>query len=434
MLNKLLAFIRQQALICPGDKITVAVSGGADSVALLFGLYLLREKLNIELSAAHYNHGLRSDESDGDEAFVRQLCDRYDIPLTVGRGSVQSGKKGLEAAAREARYGFFTTLDGKIATAHTADDNAETVLLHLIRGTGLKGLGAIAPQRGNVIRPMLSVTRQEVEALLAEYCLSYRTDSSNNTDKFLRNRLRHHVMPLLRQENPRISENLSAMALRLREDEQALRTQLENADICDVARLREMEKAVRSRAIEMFLKENGVREPEAEHLALVEALVFSERPGATAHLPGGITVARCYDRLTVVQEAASLPATPLTCPGEVKMGAYTISCQPAQTVTENVDSFTVPAGNYVVRSREAGDEIRLAGGTKSLKKLYIDRKIPLHQRALVPVIADGTGIVAVCGVAVDKSRLSKALPGWQITVYMTNRASGTENKENQANL
>ena len=205
MLNKLLAFIRQQALICPGDQITVAVSGGADSVALLFGLYLLREKLNIELSAAHFNHGLRGQESDGDEDFVRQLCDRYDIPLTVGRGSVQSGKKGLEAAARDARYGFFATLDGKIATAHTADDNAETVLLHLIRGTGLKGLGAIAPQRGNVIRPMLSVTRQEVEAFLAEYCLTYRTDSSNETDQFLRNRLRHHVMPLLRQENPKIS-------------------------------------------------------------------------------------------------------------------------------------------------------------------------------------------------------------------------------------
>ena len=434
MLNKLLAFIRQQALIRPGDQITVAVSGGADSVALLFGLYLLREKLNIELSAAHFNHGLRGQESDGDEDFVRQLCDRYDIPLTVGRGSVQSGKKGLEAAARDARYGFFATLDGKIATAHTADDNAETVLLHLIRGTGLKGLGAIAPQRGNVIRPMLSVTRQEVEAFLAEYCLTYRTDSSNETDQFLRNRLRHHVMPLLRQENPKISENLSSMALRLREDEQALQVQVQDADVCDVSALRRMEKAVRSRAIEAFLKENGVREPEAQHLALVEALVFSEKPGASAHLPGGVTVARCYDRLTVVCASQPMTPTALTCPGEVRMGPYTIVCQPAQTVTDDVDSFTVPAGNYFVRCRETGDEIRLPGGTKSLKKLYIDRKIPLHQRLEVPVIADETGIVAVCGVAVDKSRLSKDLPGWQITVYMTNRASGTENKENQANL
>lgn len=433
MLNKLLVFIRQQGLILPGDSVTVAVSGGADSVALLFALYLLREKLNIELSAAHFNHGLRGQESDGDEAFVQELCHRYDIPLTVGRGSVKSGKKGLEAAAREARYSFFATLNGKIATAHTADDNAETVLLHLIRGTGLKGLGAIAPQRGNVIRPMLGVTRQEVEAFLTEYCLTYRTDSSNETDRFLRNRLRHHVMPLLRQENPKISENLSAMALRLREDEQALQAYADAAVDSDVIALRKLDKAIRSRVLEMFLKENGVREPEAEHLALVEALVFSEKPGASAHLPGGVTVARCYDRLTVVQTAESLTVLPLTCPGEVKVGTYTITCEQAQEVTENAHTFTVPAGNYIVRSRKTGDEIRLSGGTKSLKKLYIDKKIPLHQRASLPVIADETGIVAVCGVAVDKTKLTKDLPGWQITIYETNRAYGTENKENQAN-
>ena len=222
MLNKLLAFVRKYNLITPGERVVCAVSGGADSVALLFALYLLREKLDITLSAAHFNHNLRDAESDEDETFVRQLCSRYDIPLNVGSAQVTAGKKGLEAAAREARYAFFATLPGKIATAHTADDNAETVLLHLIRGTGLKGLGAIAPMRGNIIRPMLDVTRQEVEDFLAEYHLQYRQDSSNDTDTFLRNRIRHHVMPLLKQENPKICENLSAMAQRLRLDEQAL--------------------------------------------------------------------------------------------------------------------------------------------------------------------------------------------------------------------
>ena len=226
MQNKLLTFIREQGLIERGDRIVCAVSGGADSVALLFALYLLKDKLKIQLEAAHFNHQLRGEESQRDEKFVRDFCSRYDIPLHVGGGQVQPGRKGLEAAARDARYAYLQSLDGKIATAHTADDNAETVLLHLIRGTGLKGLGGIAPKRGKLIRPMLSTTRQEVEAFLGEWNLPHVEDSSNGSDAFLRNRVRHHVMPLLRQENPRIGENLSKLALRLRLDEEYLSQQL----------------------------------------------------------------------------------------------------------------------------------------------------------------------------------------------------------------
>ena len=168
MLNELTRFVRRYDLITPGDEIVCAVSGGADSMALLFGLYLLREKLDIRLSAAHFNHHLRGEESDRDEQFVRDFCDRFEIPLYAGGGEIVTSGKGLEAAARDARYAFLKSLPGKIATAHTADDNAETVLLHLVRGTGLKGLGAIAPQNGSVIRPMLSCTRQQVEAFLEE--------------------------------------------------------------------------------------------------------------------------------------------------------------------------------------------------------------------------------------------------------------------------
>ena len=157
MLSKLCTAVSHYKMLRPGDTVIAAVSGGADSVALLFGMYLLKDKLGITLQAAHFNHHLRGEESDRDEAFVRQFCDRYDIPLTVGQGNVVAGKKGLEAAARDARYAFLKTLSGKIATAHTADDNAETVLMHLVRGTGLKGLGGITPVRGNLIRPMLDV-------------------------------------------------------------------------------------------------------------------------------------------------------------------------------------------------------------------------------------------------------------------------------------
>ena len=150
MLNKLCAFIRQYDMLSAGDEVVCAVSGGADSVALLFGLYLVKDKLGIRLSAAHFNHGLRGGESDADEDFVRQLCERYEISLYCGAAKVTAGKKGLEAAARDARYTFLKSLPGKIATAHTADDNAETVLMHMVRGTGLKGLGGITDRKSVV--------------------------------------------------------------------------------------------------------------------------------------------------------------------------------------------------------------------------------------------------------------------------------------------
>ena len=415
MLNKLAEFIRQQGLIAAGDEVVCAVSGGADSVALLFGLYLLKEKLGIRLSAAHFNHNLRGEESDEDEAFVREFCHHYDIELFVGSGRVTAGKKGLEAAAREARYGFFEGLSGKIATAHTADDNAETVLLHLVRGTGLKGLGAIAPQRDRIIRPMLSITRQEVQAFLEEYHLGFREDSSNSTDQFLRNRLRHHVMPLLKQENPRLAENLSAMALRLRQDEQALSDLSQTAPEVEV--LRAMPPALRSRALERFLKENGVKEPEAAHIAQAEALVFSEKPSAFARFPGGIAVSRRYGLLVAQWESATPEAVCLTCPGKAEFGDYTILCEPAAEMENSAAVFTVDAvGALTVRPRRAGDAIRLSGGTKTLKKLFIDWKIPAADRDHIPVIADERGVLAVYGIGTDKNREAKKLPAVRIKV------------------
>ena len=163
MLNKLRSFCREQDLIRPGDSVVCAVSGGADSMALLWALYLLKEEWELDVSAAHFNHNLRGEESQRDADFVKDFCAGYGIPLHLGSGQVVAGEKGLEAAARDARYAFLQTLPGKIATAHTADDNAETVLMHLVRGTGLKGLGGIAPRRGQLIRPLLSATRTDVE-------------------------------------------------------------------------------------------------------------------------------------------------------------------------------------------------------------------------------------------------------------------------------
>ena len=411
MQNKVLAFVRKYELVSPGDTVICAVSGGADSVALLFCLYLLKDKLGITLEAAHFNHRLRGEESDRDEVFVKDLCDRYDIPLHIGSGNVVPGKKGLEAAARDARYGYFKTLSGKIATAHTADDNAETVLLHLVRGTGLKGLGGIAPINGSIIRPMLGVTRQDVEGFLEEWCLSHITDSSNAADAFLRNRIRHHVMPLLKAENPKLAENLSAMALSLREDEKILSSLAEKETLPTVEALKTMPPALRNRALEAFLKRSGVKEPEQSHLALAEKLVFSDKPSARAAFPGGITIARSYNSLTVLREEEPLEETLLPCPGEAELPGYRVVCTPAETIVNTPTVFTVrPQGTMVLRCRQGGDTIRLSAGTKQLKKLFIDRKIPAAQRLQIPVLSDDRGVLGVCGIGANLDRLPPELP------------------------
>ena len=417
MLNKLERFLRRYHMLNSGDTVICAVSGGSDSVALLFAMYLLKEKWRVTLEAAHFNHHLRSQESDRDEAFVREFCQRFDIPLHLGGGNVVPGKKGLEAAARDARYAFLNSLPGKIATAHTADDNAETVLMHLVRGTGLKGLGAIAPVNGSLIRPMLSITRQEVEDFLEEYHLPHVEDSSNRTDRFLRNRIRHQVMPLLKQENPSLAENLSEMALRLRQDEAALDRLATEQDRPEISALIAMDPAVRSRVLEKFLKKSGVREPEAEHIAQAEALVFSDKPSASARFPGGVTIGREYGVLTLVPPAEELPVVTLACPGvtDLPQAGLRVHCYPADAGNAGPAAFTVTAeGTLVARSRQSGDAMRFPVGTKSLKKWFIDKKIPATRRNRIPVIADGLGILGVYGGGANLDRIDG--PGQRITV------------------
>ena len=416
MQNKLLAFLREQQMLQAGDRVICAVSGGADSVALLFAMYLLRQQLGIQVEAAHFNHHLRGDESDRDEAFVRSFCQDYDIPLHVGGEMVVAGKKGLEAAARDARYAFLKSLPGKIATAHTADDNAETVLMHLIRGTGLQGLGGIRPMQGQLIRPMLRITRQEVLTFLEQWNLPHVEDSSNGSDAFLRNRIRHHVMPLLYQENPRLAENLSRMAMGLGEDAAYLASLAERETLPDVDQLQSLPPSLRSRMLAQFLRRSGIAEPEQTHIDLVQGLLQSKKPSAWACLPGGVVIRREYNRLTAQMPQPLLQEIRLTCPGKVNLPGLQIRCEPAQALVNTATSFTVcPKGALYLRSRRTGDTIRLPGGSKSLKKLMIDRKIPATDRDSIPVLCDDGGILGVWSIGANQDRVAKQLPGVTIS-------------------
>ncbi len=415
MLNKLSAFIRRYEMVNPGDNVVCAVSGGADSMALLWAMYLLKDKLHIHLSAAHFNHRLRGTESDRDEAFVADFCKGYGIDFVAGSGNVVAGAKGLEAAARESRYAFLHSLPGKIATAHTASDNAETVLLHLVRGTGLKGLGGVMPVNGNVIRPMLSVTREEVLAFLEEYSIPFVEDSSNEKDDFLRNRLRHHIVPQLKMENPSLSQNLSAMALRLRQDADALDSIAEEKYTNKVTDLLTLHPAIRSRVLARILVDSGVKEPEAAHIAALEGLLISPKPSAKAEFPGGVTIARNYDVLEIAQKTEKIPAQELT--DVLCVLGYRISCEPNTQSEQTAWSFAVvPQGKMIIRSRQEGDTIRLNAGTKSLKKLFIDKKIPAALRNSIPVIADDAGVLGVAGIGANVDRLSTDTDAVRITI------------------
>jgi tRNA(Ile)-lysidine synthase len=249
--------IRNFSLGC--SKIIVALSGGADSVCLLYAL----SELKLDVEACHVNHKLRGEASDSDERFVRELCGRLGVKLHVKAIDVkllQKKHRSLEETARNARYSYFAELgtDALIATAHNANDNVETVLLNLVRGTGLRGFCGIPPVRDNIIRPLIEVTRAEILAYLEEKGADYITDESNFSDEFTRNNLRLNVIPLLEKINPSLTGSVTRMCESLRHDEEYLHGLAEINDTCDADLLIQMPTAIKNRIISRLLSKNNI--------------------------------------------------------------------------------------------------------------------------------------------------------------------------------
>ena len=300
-----------------GQTVTCAVSGGGDSVALLHLLWTKREALSIDLRAAHFHHGLR-ETADRDEAFVRELCAAWGIELDVGRGDTLSCAKAeglsVEEAARKLRYGFLLEREGLIAVAHHGDDQVETVLLNLLRGTGLRGLCAMERQSGRLVRPLLSVSRREIEDYLAEHGLPSCFDETNDEDDALRNRLRHRVIPLLKQENPALTEAVGRMTALLQEDDALLRASAE-------ALLESAEKAggydcrvLRAspycrRAVRILL--DRLEKPSMAHVDAVCGLMEDLCGTKTAELPG-MRIVREYDILYPGSDRQKPTCDPIT--------------------------------------------------------------------------------------------------------------------------
>lgn len=442
-----LELCREHDLLPRGGHILCAVSGGADSVCLLHWLTQLRAQFGFSLTAAHYNHRLRGDESRRDEDFVRSFLQTCcpGVPLVTGSGNVaaqaaQSGS-GIEETAREMRYAFLRETARQvgadvIATAHNAEDNAETVLLHLLRGSGLRGLTGIPPRRDSLVRPLLTTRRQEIEAYLQHYGLPHVEDSSNADDRFTRNRVRHQIMPMLEQLQPQTVSHLGQTALLLARDEEFLCQLARQAlpeptsipgglsvPVCAIARESDVLATRMARLLLDRLNGDGGKCTVA-HLLDLTALCRSAAPSARLCLPGGVVARRVYDRLELVREcpAPELTPVPLPLPGELTLPFGTVTVRQilyegqAQTPSSFYLSCEKTAAGLQLRPRRTGDELARPGRPRrTVKKILIDEKFPRFGRDTIPVLDCGGRVAAVAGLGPDTTVLpTPGEPCWHI--------------------
>ena len=424
MKAKLLEFCRREALFSPGDRVICALSGGADSVALLAVLLELRQTLDIRIEAAHFHHNLRGREADRDAEFCRSLCQKLQIPLHFGKAEPRSYRAGesLELQARELRYAFLRSLPcDRIATAHTADDNTETVLQHLLRGSGLRGLSGIPVKTEALVRPLLAVTREEIERYLQEKDLSWVEDSSNREDFCQRNRLRHRVIPELKAEMPGLHSRVFRQSSLLRREDAfldrlagELLEKAQRGENCYHRRcLLEADPVLCDRALCLLLRSFYAAGLTMEHVTLVRKLLLSEQPSAAADLPRGLRVFRRYELLCFGGDKPSgFSPRALQIPGEtiIEEAGVKICCffsEKLQNFANTPFHFAVKydmisESRIFVRPRQEGDCFSMNGGYhKRLKKLFIEKKIPLDQRQRLPVFTSGQALLAVGGIGVS---------------------------------
>lgn len=431
--HKIEARIRRHGMIRTGDRVIAAVSGGADSVVLLHVLHRLRGKLDMELVAAHLDHGLRGVEGKEDAAFVMDYAASLGLPCVAERADVAAycRKNGcsVEQGAREVRYGFLRRVLLKqdadsVATGHTADDQAETVLMRILRGTGSSGLSAIRPVRdGWIIRPLLDVTAGEIAAYARMHGLSCRTDRTNEDQDVFRNRIRRHLVPLLQREyNPHIVQGLARLADVTRGEAEYL-DGVATAFLADHARL-EDGKILRmdldawadaAPALQRVLVRRLVRtlggNEERLRFGQVEdarAWIGPGPVGRIRELPCGIRMECRKSELVLCLGLLSPFRLNLEVPGKVEVPGTNLSIHVAEGSAETAPDATAYRAVFdaaavrrpwTVRSREQGDRMSPFGlaGHKSLKKLFNEWDVPRLLRDRVPVVTDGTQILWVAG-------------------------------------
>lgn len=399
--------IGQFSMFQTGDTVTVALSGGADSIALLHSLWSLRDELGITVNAAHLNHSIRGDEADRDQNFAKAFCDSLGVELFCEKINVpeyaEKKRLSLELAAREVRYDFLNRVaTGKIATAHTATDNLETVIFNLTRGTAIKGLCGIPPVRERIIRPLIFCTRNDIETYCKNNNLLFVTDSTNLSDDYSRNKIRHNVLPFLKELNPNVEKSVMRTAVSLSEDNGCLETMAEaelyrlcDEDCLSVSGFDTIQKSVAKRVIKKYfslcfcdvtLENHHINE-------IYEKCLL--KSGGKVNLP--------QDIYAIVNNNALFFSCGTENSAEFKVKITKIKIVNNLFSNNMLDCDKI-VGELVVRTRLEGDKIRLKnrGLTKSLKKLFTEHKIPLNVRNTLPVIADDLGVVWVHNIGVSQ--------------------------------
>lgn len=419
MIKKLQTAINDFCLLDGVKKVIVALSGGADSVVLLHSILNICNKLEIEVEAAHLNHTLRGEESDRDESFCIELCKKLNIKLYTRREDINSyataTKQSIELAARDKRYEFFKdicTSGAVIATAHTASDNLETMLYNLTRGTALKGLCGIPPKRDIFIRPLIYCTRSDIELYCKQNGLDYVTDSTNLTDDYTRNIIRHKVVSVLKQINESVESNAINTANSLRYDSSYLNEQanlafveLYDGQTLDGKALNDMDYAIKSRVVAKFLETKNC----SVSAVLVNKICFLLKDDFPKFsVKKDVYCSMQNGRLYLSNEEIDNTEYNIEI-NEILLNDFEKTQKINNLLLKNAFDYDKIVGKPVIRTRIEGDVVKLAGRPqKTLKKLYNECKIPLSHRKNLPVIADEKGIIWIMNIGVaERVKLDK---------------------------
>lgn len=454
--DKVRETLQKHEMLQEGDGVLVAVSGGPDSIALLHLLVELREERSLRLEVAHLHHGIRGEEARRDALFVADLAKTLELPfhlkeINLAEVKSEKGKGNLEAMAREERYHFFGALAeergiSKVATGHTQDDQAETVLMWLLRGTGRRGLGGMSPVRplntkGDscsegplVIRPLIDVSREEICRYLEKKSLEYRTDWTNEETKLLRNWIRLHLLPELKQNiDPMLPARLVHLAEVLRDEERFLqhnaREELRKVqDGKDLSRavFLQRDKGLQRRLLRLWIERvlGDLRRFDFQHIEDALRLIAQGRPQGRLSLPRGWELVRDYEILRLEKRKPKVKPVcycyPLAYDSEldiieaaVKIRTQRLSSAPAVWPTDATEAFfdlsSLPR-ELTVRNFRRGDRFQPLGmkGHKKVKDLFIEKRLSLSVRSRLPLILAAEEILWIPGYA--RSDLAKILP------------------------
>ena len=415
--------VKGHGMIEPGQKVVVALSGGPDSVSLLYLLHKLSTKLGFDVLACHFDHDLRSGSKD-DADFAENLAKKLGVPITIKKWDAEKPASGLQEKARGARYGFFEKLVAEgyadlVATGHTKDDSVETSLMWMLRGAGPGGFGGIPPVRDFYIRPLIDTTKKELLAWLSKNDIPCRKDPTNESSKYLRNRIRQKIVPALLNEAPQAVETIARLA-RLSKATNDVVVELSRQKMADIADRIDQQ-------IVVYKIDDLVKEPEAvrfelyrqaavvtgllassltlERIEEIDLLATEKKLGKAVELPGGYIAYADHEglaigRVTIDEE--SLTPTGFTTPCTITTAVGTLIIKPGREGGAVADRSKIPSGAKI-RERLSGDYLVLPNGegTKKLKKFLIDQKVPKSVRSKLPLLTNGAEVLFIPGLYIS---------------------------------